>query len=327
MQYRNFLLILVTAVLTWAPQLCTAQSNPQAGIRVEQQQTQPQPLDLLPSCVQNADACMAPSVQSPESEDPGCISPQQLQQTKLLAFCFDPFTGQPIPNVTIQLTLQAEDGTGGHLHTDPGRPTGSFDPASGLVDPTDNFLHTVYTSPDVCGLVDATISGTLQDGTPCFPTTSVFGIETQGLAAIPFSGLGFATTPSVGHDSNNVYANPSVATNLQRLPVAFDILAQALITVGFIPPQSIPTLTYTSLSLLYGGLFDVATTGNSIQNPWHPPHCGHRLGTNADLRIQNIPAQFRPALIQSILESHFIMPVRIESPSNANANHWHLKAN
>src|SRR5712671_4536166 len=231
------------------------------------------------------------------------------------------------PGVTIQLTVQAEDGTGGHVHTDPGRPHGDFNPASGLVSPTDNLLHTVYTSPDVSGIVDATISGTLSNGTPCFPTTSRIGIETQGLVAVPASGTGYGTTPSVGHDSNNLFANPSVATNLQRLPVSFDILAQALITAGFISSQPIPTVTYTSLSLTYGGLFDVASLGTSITNPWHPPHCGHRAGTNADLRIKDIPAQFRPALIQSILDSHFTMPVKTENPSFPGATHWHLKAN
>jgi hypothetical protein len=307
-------------------QLCMAQTNPQAGIQMDQAKTQAA-LNALASCAQNADFCAQPSIQSPESQVGSCTASQQLQTTPLAAFCFDPFTGQPIPGVTIQLTVQAEDGTGGHVHTDPGRPHGDFNPASGLVSPTDNLLHTVYTSPDVSGIVDATISGTLSNGTPCFPTTSRIGIETQGLVAVPASGTGYGTTPSVGHDSNNLFANPSVATNLQRLPVSFDILAQALITAGFISSQPIPTVTYTSLSLTYGGLFDVASLGTSITNPWHPPHCGHRAGTNADLRIKDIPAQFRPALIQSILDSHFTMPVKTENPSFPNATHWHLKAN
>jgi hypothetical protein len=308
--------------------LCAAQSGPQSGLQASKS-NQPQAFAALPSCVQNADFCVTPSVQSQESQSSSCTSAQSLSQTQFFAFCFDPSTGQPIPGVTIQITVQAEDGTGGHLHTDANRPHGNFNPSSGLVDATTNLLQTMYTSPDTSGIVDATVSGTLSDGvTPCTPATFPIGVETQGLVAIPLTGSGYATTPSTGHDSNNVYANPSVSVNLQRLPVNFDILAQALINAGFIPNQTIPTLTYTSLSLLYGGLFDVDALGTgSITNPWHPPHCGHRQGTNADLRINNIPAQFRPALIQSILDSHFTMPVRTENPSFANATHWHLKAN
>lgn len=314
---------ILTAVLFVAC-VCAAQSNPQGSLQVNQSSQQPiLPLAAFPSCEQNAAFCVPPSTLNV------CTgNTPQPQQTQFEAFCYDPSTGQPIPGVTIQISVQAEDGTGGHLHTDPNRPAGNFNPASGVVS-SNNLLTTIYTSPDVSGIIDATISGTLPDGvTPCTPATYPIGVETQGLSAIPLTGSGYATTPSTGHDNNNVFANPSVATNLQRLPFAFDILAQAIMNAGFIPPQTIPTLTYTSLSLTYGGLFDVDQTGSgTITNPWNPPHCGHRLGTNADLRIYNIPAQFRPALIQSILDSHFTMPVRAESPSYANATHWHLKAN
>lgn len=308
---------------------CRAQSNPQAGLQLIQNQSQP--LDSsAQSCVQSADFCVSPSVQSPESADFSSCSklPQSLQKNQFQAFCFDPFTGLPIPGVTIQLTFQAEDQTGGHLHTDPGRPHGDFSPSSGLVDPTTNVLQTVYTSPDTAGIIDVTISGTLSDGvTQCTPTIARIGVETHGLSAIPFSGIGFSTEPSTGHDSNNVFANPSVGTNLQRLPVGFDILAQALINAGFVSSQPIPTLVYTSLGLPFGGLFDIDQNNTgSITNPWHPPHCGHRNGMQADLRIKNIPAELRPALIQSIMDSHFTMPVKKENPSFPAATHWHLQA-
>jgi hypothetical protein len=317
------------ALLSLLSYACKAQSNPQAGLQLNQNQSQP--LDAsTQSCVQAADFCVSPSVQSPESADFAACSklPQTLQKNQFSAFCFDPFTGLPIPGVTIQLTVKAEDQTGGHLHTDPGRPHGDFNPASGLVDPTTNVLQTVYTSPDTAGIVDATVSGTLSDGvTQCTPTIVRLGVETHGLAAIPFSGSGYGTEPSTGHDSNNVFANPSVGTNLQRLPVSFDILAQALISAGFVSSQPIPTLTYLSLSLPFGGVFDVDTNGTGhIDSPWHPPHCGHRNGTQADLRIKNVPAELRPALVQSILDSHFIMPVKKENPSFPTASHWHLQA-
>jgi hypothetical protein len=81
------------------------------------------------------------------------------------------------------------------------------------------------------------------------------------------------------------------------------------------------------LSLPFGGVFDVDTNGRGkIDNPWHPPHCGHRNGTQADLRIKNVPAELRPALVQSILDSHFTMPVKKENPNFSTASHWHLQA-
>jgi len=296
-----------------------------------QPQSQAQMLSATQSCTQNADICMQPSfdtVSDPVAVGQGCNAVQIPQTVNLFAFCQDPFTGAAIPGATMTLTLQANDGTGGHLHTDPNRPAGKFDPDSGLVNTTDNTLHTTFTAPDLSGTVTATVSGVLQDGTPCFPTTATIATEFTGLGAIPASGSGYETTSSTGHDSQNTFANPSVGTNLQRLPVNFDILVQALINAGFVSSQTIPNLVYTSIALPFGGLFDVdANSTGRITNPWHPPHCGHRRGMEADLRINNIPVELRPALIGSIQDSHFRMPVRSENPSAPNATHWHLRAN
>jgi hypothetical protein len=302
-----------------------------AIVQVDQTQGQAPALAATPVCTQSADFCMQPTfdtVSDPVAVAQGCNAVQIPQTLKLVAFCQDPFTGAAIPGANMTLTLQAQDGTGGHIHTDPGRPAGKFDPDSGLVSTTDNTLHTTFTAPDLSGTVVATASGILQDGTPCFPTTATIATEFTGLSAIPVTGLGYETTTSVGHDGNNIFANPSVGTNLQRLPFNFDILAQALMTAGFVSTQPIPNLVYTSIALPFGGLFDVdSNSTGSITNPWHPPHCGHRRGFEADLRIRNIPLELRPALIGSIQDSHFRMPVKTENPSAPNATHWHLRAN
>lgn len=302
-----------------------------ASLKIDQAQNQAQTLAAAQSCSQSADFCMQPTfdtVNDPIAAAQGCNAVQIPQTLQLVAFCQDPFTGAAIPGATMTLTLRAQDGSGGHLHTDPGRPAGRFDPDSGPVSSLDNTLHTTFTAPDLGGAVLATASGVLQDGTPCFPTTATIATEFTGLSAIPASGSGYQTTTSVGHDSQNTFANPSVGTNLQRLPVNFDILVQALINAGFVGNQPIPDLIYTSIALPFGGLFDVdANSTGSITNPWHPPHCGHRRGMEADLRIRNIPAELRPALIGSIQDSHFRMPVRSENPGAPNATHWHLRAN
>lgn len=137
-------------------------------------------------------------------------------------------------------------------------------------------------------------------------------------------GVTFTTTTSTGHDQNNIFANPSVGTNLQTVPVTF---AQILTQQGF-PLAQVATLIYTSLSLPFGGLFDVDSHGTgSIDHPWHLPHCGHRRGVEADVAIRNVvPPEQREALRRAILRSHFTMPVRTESPQFPGASHWHLSA-
>jgi hypothetical protein len=321
--------VLIAALFSAADQGSAQTNTVQGGLQLDQSSTQVQTFAAADPCVQGTDFCLAPTLNT--QDDPvalaqGCTSTKQPQTLPLVAFCFNPFTGQPIPGANIQLDLRARDGSGGHLHTDSGRPAGKFEPSSGVVG-ADALLHTVFTAPDVSGISDATVSGTLQDGTPCFPATTTIGTELHGLSAIPASGFGYSTTSSTGHDSNNSFANPSVGTNLQRIPSEFDVLVQLLAVLGFIPPQSTPTLTYTSLSLPFGGLFDVdANNTGSITHPWHPPHCGHRRGVEADLRIRNVPAELRPALVMSITDQHFTMPVRTENPTAPNATHWHLRA-
>jgi hypothetical protein len=321
--------LLVATMLLGASRAPAQNTNVQGSLGLDQAQTQSQLIDFAAPCLQGTDFCLRPTLDT--QDDPvalgqGCTSTKQPQTISLVAFCFNIFTGQPIPGANITLQVQARDGSGAHLHTDANRPAGKFDPSSGVVG-SDNLLHTVFTSPDVSGITDVTISGTLPDGTTCSPATSTIGTELSGLSAIPASGTGYTTTTSTGHDSSNNFANPSVGTNLQQVPVEFNGLVQSLVSTGALPAQNTPTLTYTSVSLTFGGLFDVdANNTGSITHPWHPPHCGHRRGVEADLRIRNVPAQLRPALIMAITDQHFTMPVRSENQTNPTATHWHLRA-
>ncbi len=321
--------LLAAAMLFVASRAPAQNTNVHGSLGLDQIQTQSQPIGFAVPCLQGTDFCLPPTFDT--QDDPaalaqGCTSIKQPQTMRVVAFCFDPFTGLPIPGANITLQVKARDGSGGHLHTDANRPPGKFDPSSGLVG-SDNLLHTVFTAPDVSGITEATVFATLPDGTTCIPATATIGTELSGLSAIPASGAGYTTTPSTGHDSNNIFANPSVGANLQQVPVEFNVVVQLLVFIGFLPPQSTPTLTYTSLSLTYGGLFDVDQNDTrSITNPWHPPHCGHRRGVEADLRIKNVPLQLRPALIMAITDQHFTMPVRSENPTNPTASHWHLRA-
>ena len=320
---------MAAAVLLGATRASAQNANAQGSLGIDQTQSQSQLINFAAPCLQGTDFCLLPTFDT--QDDPvalaqGCTSSKQPQTINLVAFCFDPFTGLPIPGANMTIQVNARDGSGAHLHTDANRPPGKFDPSSGVVG-SDNLLHTVFTAPDISGISDATVSGTLPDGTTCSPATATIGTELPGLTAIPASGAGYTTTSSTGHDSNNSFANPSVGINLQQVPVEFNAVVQSQISTGALPQQSTPTLTYTSLSLTYGGLFDVdANNTGSITHPWHPPHCGHRRGIEADLRIRNVPAQLRPALIMAITDQHFTMPVRSENQTNPTATHWHLRA-
>jgi len=292
----------------------------QAGVRLMPDPSQLPPT-VAPLVSQATDFTVAPSTLA----FPGCAVTTDTKTLALVAFCFDVFTGAIIPNCNVQLSVQARDGTGGHLHTDPSRPAGQFDPSSGNTGPS-GLLNTTYKAPEVSGIMDATITGTLSDGTPVAPGSATIGVELGGLGAIPASGSGYTTTTSVGHDANNTFANPSTATNLQQVPVEFDFLVFLLTALGIFPGPT-PTLVFTSLSLPQGGLFDVDANGDGvIDNPWHPPHCGHRRGIEADLRIRNVAPELRPVLVMAISDNGFRLPVRSESPSNPNATHWHLRS-
>ncbi len=299
---------------------CAAVASAQnAGVRLLVDPSQPQPAAPLVS--QSTDFTVAPSTLAFS----GCAVSTSLVRLPLVAFCFDIFTGAIIPNCDIQIAVRARDGTGGHLHTDADRPGGEFDPSSGNSGPS-GLLPTTYTAPEVSGIMDVSLTGTAPDGTPVLPGSATIGVELGGLGAIPASGPGYGTTSSVGHDLNNIFANPSAAANVQQFPVEFDLLVDLFRALGFpLPPT--PTLAFTSLSLPQGGLFDVDANGDgAIDNPWHPPHCGHRRGLEADLRIRNVPRELRPFLVMAILDNNLRMPVNAESPQNPSATHWHLRS-
>jgi hypothetical protein len=136
-----------------------------------------------------------------------------------------------------------------------------------------------------------------------------------GFNALPISGPSgqWAVIQPTYHDFNNAYALPAVVSNLEAVPVSFaSNLAQQGLT-------SAPTINYTSLNLIYGGLFDINAT-------WTPPHCGHRLGNEVDLGLSNIPLQDRRALAQAIKDNSFFFSYSPESPGNPSTNHWHLQA-
>jgi hypothetical protein len=241
------------------------------------------------------------------------------QTLDLVVFCFDIFTGAILPNCDVEMSLDAVPFSGGHHHHDASRPAGELDPASGNTG-ADGFLETTYTAPEVSGVVIATVTGVTQDGFPVLPGAASIGVRISGLVGLAVTGTGYTVQASDDHANDNRFATPAARDDLASIPVDF----REELTDQGVAAGDLPTLIYTSICLIEGGLFDVGSTF------WKPPHTSHRFGTDADLFTSNdnftsVPDQYLDELETVILNNtSFYFPVRDESPDGT-ASHWHLR--
>lgn len=206
------------------------------------------------------------------------------------------FFGAPVPDcdITINPLVPAEPNTGGHIHSDGGRPLGTLNPMQGNSG-SDAFLTVTYTAPIASGVIRVSGSG-YHPNYGFFSGTFTIGIMVPGLQELGASGNYDLVGQTAAHPSNHF----GTATFLASLGSA----AQAYTTAY--PGQR---LAYNDISLPYGGLFD-------ISGGWSTPHISHRLGTDADLRL--VPAQQRQKLQQLIYKSGISL-ILVEG------NHWHLR--
>jgi hypothetical protein len=206
------------------------------------------------------------------------------------------FFGAPIPDceITNNPPAPAEPNTGGHIHSDSGRPLGTLEPLSGNSG-SDAFLTVTYTAPIASGVVRVTGSG-------FHPTYGFFsGDFTIGILVPGLSELG----PGVNYDLvGQTATHPSNHFGSASLLASLTSLAQTY--AAAYPGQR---LGYNDMSLPYGGLFDINAN-------WSTPHVSHRLGTDVDLRL--VPPQQRQAL-QQMIRSSGISTILVEG------NHWHLR--
>jgi hypothetical protein len=126
-----------------------------------------------------------------------------VQTLDLVVFCVDLFTGQILPFCDVALTPQRVPGSGGHDHDDASRPIGSFDPASGNTG-SDGLLPVTYTSPEVSGVVQTTITGVTQDGNPVIPGVFTIGVEITGLVDLG-AGTDYDLVGQTGNHGDNHY--------------------------------------------------------------------------------------------------------------------------
>lgn len=217
-----------------------------------------------------------------------------VRMLNLLIFCVDFLTGEISPNCNVQLTHAPELASGGHNH-DANRPTGTFTPDAGNTG-ADGFLAVTYTAPEVSGIIETTITGSLQDGTPLIPGVFTIGVRIDGLEPLP-NGANYTLVGSTARHPDNHFGiatfNNSLITLANNYAAAF-------------PGQ---LLSYNDMSLAEGGLFDI--NGN-----WGPPHVSHRFGMDGDLAL--VPLANRNRLRQ-LIRAAGIATLIVEG------NHWHVR--
>jgi hypothetical protein len=119
-----------------------------------------------------------------------------------------------------------------------------------------------------------------------------------------------------------------MAFDLQTIPTTFDeqinfVNSNPALFANVGPPA---LLQYNSLSLPWGGLFDIEADWMSDTTGAHP-HCGHRDGMEADLQItgtNGVPDDQRNILANLIHMIGLRTSVKGEDPDDPTSNHWHL---
>jgi hypothetical protein len=202
----------------------------------------------------------------------------------------------------------------------------------------------LFESPETAGATLLTVTGSSPQGGVIPPLNAAIGVAAvDQRVPLPASGFKFVMNlNSTGHSGSNQWATPQASLEFQQLPATF---AQMETKVG-IALDDVPTLVFNSIGLPSGGLFDVDTTGTgSIDNPWHPPHCGHRDGVEMDLKISNLDDNQKTHLADAVTNtciglvalmgggfrpSHCLffsnMNESPNAPPGVNPNHWHVKA-
>jgi hypothetical protein len=268
-----------------------------------------------------------------------CAVPHVPSTLNMNISCVDT-NNNPVDS-TFQLSVTAEPGgagdPAGHQHGDPDRPSGSLGlgfqnitysntQISGST--TNGLLTVTYTAPEVSGVVDLTVGGTTSTGNTISNQTFKVMVKSGNLQPLPPSTNGYyLLLPSFGHGSLDGYASSKTITDLQNAILKYNFLAHSGVGLDF-PPQ----VNISSIGLPWGGMFDICSQAVSsctaIDNPWGPPHCGHRSGTSSeavDLVISStlVPPIYRP-LLQWALSTKFKTPYKPESFTATNPTHWHL---
>lgn len=188
--------------------------------------------------------------------------------------------GQIVPNSDITITYSPVDNSGWHVHTEPGRPKGTYAPESGNTGP-DGWLPVKYTAPEVSGLIFSHFACATPNGGPCTPLSG----EVEVSVDLDSLSCGDTIGTNNRHPTNN-YGLVSLERNCQAAREEY---------LALYPDAPFKT---NDISLPWGGLFD-----HSDAAPWSNPHWLHRWGNNMDMRFMDqLPPRRR--ILREVLERH-----------------------
>lgn len=219
--------------------------------------------------------------------------PGKKETNPFTFWCFKS-NGERIPNCQITLTSKAVSRSGGHDHTNAGRPLGNFSPKAGNTG--SDVFRSSYTSPEISGFIDITVSGKAP-GYNITPGVFRLRIELPGLQSLA-QGTSYLLVGQTRTHASNHFGIPAFNAKLVQLAGLY--------------AREFPggKLGFNDMSLPLGGLFDWKAT-------WKSPHKEHRLGTNVDLPLRYFPAAHR-ARVEQLARSMRIKVFREDSV------HWHL---
>jgi hypothetical protein len=281
MLMRRLLLIFMAAAFA-APAM--AQSN--VGVTVQLNQSAPSGQAPLQQAA-NTTFTMPPSVTSSK------LNPA-VQSLPLTISCINLSTGTIINNCNVTITHKPEAFSGGHNHDSASRPKGQFQPSSGSTGTSG--LNTTYTSPEVSGIIDVTVTGTDPNGNALVPSSFTIGVQIGGLVSLP-QGANYSLVGQTANHNDNHYGTATMNATLVNLANSY---------VAVFPNNP---LAYNDMSLQTGGLFDVS-------GAWSKPHVSHRMGNDADLRFPPLSQQRRA---RQLIMASGIKLIIIEG------DHWHLR--
>ena len=259
------------------------------------------------------------------------------KSTNLVAKVYDQ-NDQLVPNVGVQLTLEAKKDSGGHHHGDDKvvARTGTMQGQQVLTGNTGpNGLQFSYKAPSVAG--DYKIKASCTDGKNCTPEgPDMVWVGVKNLVPIPN-----ATDPS-GYQLYALIGRDGFHPNNHYL--TSDALTRLIILAGRYRDKfpNNPALHLNDASLGRGGMFDInfapytdkkgvyhsRTPGGVPGSWWVAPHSEHKRGTVIDIRANggdgSIPVDEEHFEAFEDIAQRLGTDAEIHSPDTSN-QHYHVR--
>jgi hypothetical protein len=205
----------------------------------------------------------------------------------------------PIPNANVHFSCTVQVWSGGHFHSDGGRPCGTFGPTSALTD-YEGIVTTTFFTPNVSGKVTITARADVYPNYPSISDVVIIGVG--GLSELPNS-YSFTSAPyDTKHPLGIDFVKSLVGAEFQSF--AADLQANHNIKVSAI-----------KASLIGGGLND---TGSLV--PWEYDGFGNLQGREIDIEAPKGSS----GLVKSRALAWGFLPVSQGIAKDGFGDEWHL---